>query len=65
MYSTIKHFTTSYIDDSSHIISSKSVNDLKYYLHDLYVLLAAFYTINKLKINNNKTGFIVTAKKGS
>ena len=62
IYQTISHLTISYVDDSNHIISGKSADDIKFYLYDFYKLLDIFYTVNKVKINCSKTGLIVSCK---
>jgi len=58
----IKHTTVNYVDDSTSTISSKSAFDLQTYLNHFYKLLESYYNINYLKINPDKTKFIITCK---
>ena len=58
----IKHTTVNYVDDSTSTISSKSAFDLQTYLNHFYKLLESYYNINYLKINPDKTKFIITFK---
>ena len=61
-FSDIKHTTINYVDDSTSIISSKTVTELQTYLNHFYKLLESYYNINFLKINPDKTKFIITCK---
>merc|ERR1712082_198481 len=56
------HTTVNFVDDSTNLISNKSAHTLTLYLTDFYTLLHSFYTINKLKINADKTELLVTFK---
>ena len=58
----IKHTTINYVDDSTSTISSKSASELQTYLSHFYKLLESYYNINYLKINPDKTKFIITCK---
>ena len=58
----IKHTTINYVDDSTSIISSNSAHELQIYLNHFYKLLESYYNINFLKINPDKTKFIITCK---
>jgi len=53
------HSTTSFVDDSTHIISFKDINNIRQYLDNYFVLLQKYYNINKLKLNSNKTKFMI------
>ena len=50
IYTNIKHFTISIMDDSSHLIEGSNTDNIKFYLYDFYTLLESFYEINQLKI---------------
>ena len=58
----IKHTTINYVDDSTSTISSNSAYELQIYLNHFYKLLESYYNINFLKINPDKTKFIITCK---
>ena len=58
----IDHTTVNFVDDSTNVISGKNVNDLMTYTTKFYTLLTCFYTINKLKINDEKTHLMVSCK---
>ena len=62
LYNDIKHTTVNYVDDSTSTISSKTPTQLQTYLDDYYKLLESYYNINFLKINPDKTKFIITCK---
>merc|ERR1712101_91080 len=51
----IEHYTTNFVDDSTSIITFKTTNMVKDYLQKYYRLIHDYYTINKLKINSDKT----------
>ena len=61
-FNDIKHTTVNYVDDSTSIISSKSIHELQTYLNHFYKLLESYYNINFIKINLDKTKFIITYK---
>ena len=61
-YNDIKHTTVNYVDDSTSTISSKTTTQLQTYLDNYYKLLESYYNINFLKINPDKTKFIITCK---
>ena len=59
IYEKLNHFTINYIDDSTNINSHKDCKLLEKYLFQFYVLLESYYSINKLKINDDKTVLVV------
>ena len=63
-YKGAEHETHNYIDDSNNVIIFKDHSHIKHYLEDYYTLIHEFYTINKLKINLDKTkNFVINNKK--
>ena len=56
------HVMIQFIDDSSNIISFKNDNIIKTYLEEYFKLLYDYYTANKLKINPDKTQYIIICK---
>ena len=56
------HVTIQFIDDSTNIISFKNDNIIKPYLEEYYKLLYDCYTANKLKINPDKTQYLIICK---
>ena len=61
-YHNITHTTVNFVDDSTNLISSHNALHLSHYLTDFYTLLHAYYTLNKLKINADKTELLLTCK---
>jgi len=61
-YNDIIHMTTNYVDDSTNVISSKSPQQLQTYINNFYCLLETYYNTNFLKLNPDKTKFIITCK---
>ena len=49
------HKIIQYVDDSSNIISTSNINGLQYYINDYFKVLEAYYNINKLLINPDKS----------
>lgn len=62
IHNEVEHTTVNFVDDSTNLITHKNAHNLTLYLTDFYTLLHAFYTINKLKINADKTELLVTCK---
>ena len=58
----IVHTTVNYVDDSTSVISSQTTTNLQTYLDNYYKLLESYYNINFLKINPDKTKFLITCK---
>ena len=48
--------------DSTNVISFKNTSEIEPYLTQFYELLHHFYNANKLKINPDKTKFLITCK---
>ena len=61
-YKKVSHETINFIDDSTSIISFKETNIIKEYLTEYYNLLETFYNANKLKINPDKSKFLIVCK---
>ena len=61
-YKDIEHYTINFVDDSTSIITFKTTNMVKDYLQKYYRLIHDYYTINKLKINSDKTQLMLTYK---
>ena len=58
----IKHETINFVDDSTSVIGFYETNYIKDYLTDYYKVLDDFYTSNRLKINPDKTKFLINCK---
>ena len=54
------HHTSQYVDDSSNIVGTNDRKDMTKYISQYMNLLEDYYTSNKLKINTEKTTFMVT-----
>ena len=54
-----KHDITQYVDDSSNIIGARSQKSLVDYTEDYLLLLAKYYRANKLKLNSEKTTYMM------
>ena len=61
-FTDIEHSTVNFVDDSTNMISSVNPTHITQYLTQFYTLIHTFYTINKLKINPQKTELILTCK---
>ena len=61
-YNDIQHTTVNYVDDSTSTITSKNLTQLQTYLHNYYKFLKSYHNIKFLKINPDKTKFIITCK---
>ena len=62
IYKDINHVTINYVDDSTNVVSFKNVYDMNDYLSSYYNLLECYYGANMLKINPDKTKFLVICK---
>ena len=51
----IEHHTVNYMDDSSNVIAGESKEAVNRYIQQFYKLLFAYYSINMLRINGDKT----------
>jgi len=60
--SEINHITINYVDDSTSILSSNNHEHLQIYCEQYYNLLKNYYNINYLKINADKTKFMLICK---
>ena len=58
----IIHTTINYVDDSTSVNSSKSTTQLQNYIDNYYRLIDSYYNINFLKLNPEKTKFILRCK---
>ena len=61
-FTNINHDTYNFVDDSTCIISFPDTRQIKSYLTNMYLLLHSYYTINKLKINSDKTKLMIGYK---
>ena len=61
-YNDIQHTTVYYVDDSTSTITSNNLTQLQTYLHNYYKLLEIYHNIKFLKINPDKSKFIITCK---
>ena len=55
----ILQITICYVNDSTAIISSKNIDILKNYIDLYFILVEKFYNINHLKLNPDKTKFMI------
>ena len=58
-HNIINHKTLTYVDDTQHVISSETIEDLHRYIQDLHELLQSIYKYNSLYINGEKTEFLM------
>ena len=58
-YKDIQHDTIQFVDDSTNVITFKHTNTIKDYVQTYYQLLHDYYNCNKLKINHDKTKYII------
>ena len=59
---TILHLTINFVDDSTNVISTPNVDEIKDYINKFYSLLEAVYNTNKLIINKDKTEMMIVCK---
>ena len=50
----INHKILTYVDDTQHVITSKTTEDLQIYIQDLHELLQSIYEYNSLCINGGE-----------
>ena len=62
-YKDTDHTTVQFVDDDTHVIGFKDHSVTKNYLESYFALLTEFYNANKLKINAEKTNYIIVCKK--
>ena len=62
VHKNIKHTVISYVDDTQHVVSGNSMQEVHEYLKDLHLMLIEFYRQNSLQINALKTEFICMDK---
>ena len=58
-YDITEHSIHTYVDDTQHVISSETQEDLSIYIQDLHDLLQSIYKFNSLYINGEKTEFLM------
>ena len=58
-YSEVQHETVNFVDDSTSVAATNDPDVFQQYLNDFHRLIEAIYFINKLKINEKKTQFII------
>ena len=58
----IKHVTFQYVDDSTNLVSSNNPEYLQQYINNFFSLLEAFYNINKLTLNSDKSKLLIVCK---
>ena len=51
-----------YVDDSNNVISTENAEELQLYINKYFGLIEAFYNINKLKINPDKSKIMIVCK---
>ena len=61
-FNNIIHKTINFVDDSTAIISFKDHSYMKTYLEAYFSLIYEFYSINRLKINSDKTCLLIINK---
>ena len=60
--SNINHDIIQYVDDSNNVISTENADELQLYINKYFGLIEAFYNINKLKINPDKSKLMIVCK---
>merc|ERR1712177_45991 len=58
----IDHEIIQYVDDTNNIIAGKSAEEVQNYSNRYFKLIQNFYTINKLKLNPDKTRLMVVCR---
>ena len=58
----IDHDIIQYVDDTNNIVAGKSAEEVQNYSNRYFKLIQNFYTINKLKLNPDKTHLMVVCR---
>ena len=58
-YNIIENLTIQYMDDSNNVITSENSNDIEKYINKYFKLVENYYSINKLKINPDKSKLMI------
>ena len=58
----IDHSIIQYVDDSNNVISSDNIQSIQPYMNTYFKLIEAYYNINKLKINPDKSKLMIVCK---
>ena len=61
-YKHIVHEMVNFVDDSNNMISFEDETDANHYINRFFDVLKHYYTLNKLKINPEKTNLLIIAK---
>ena len=61
IFNDIVHLTTSYVDDSSSVVGANDSEEFEKYVQGYFHLLNAFYSVNILKLNGDKTKMMMVA----
>ena len=61
-FKNIEHLTVLFVDDATSVITFPNTNQIQTYLESFYTLIEAFYSVNKLKINADKTALLLSHK---
>ena len=60
--SNMLHNVIQYVDDSTNVISTEDETSLQSYINDYFKILEAYYNINKLLINSDKSKLMISCK---
>ena len=58
----IDQYTVQYVDDSTTMITTNDITNLKTYIDNFFHILEQYYYINKLTLNQDKTKFMIVCK---
>merc|ERR1711895_142861 len=58
----MSHNIIQYVDDTNNIIYGDNINEIEKYTNAYFKLIECFYTINKLKLNPDKTRLMVVCR---
>ena len=59
VFKNIEHKTSNFVDDSISVVGAETKAELEQYVQHFYYLLVAYYKINKLKMNGDKSKMIM------
>ena len=58
----IQQYCIQYMDDSTTMITTNDINNIKTYIDKFFITLEQYYKINKLTLNPDKTKFMIICK---
>ena len=58
----IQQYCIQFVDDSTTMITTNDINNIKTYIDKFFITLEQYYKINKLTLNPDKTKFMIVCR---